>query len=115
MESFQTIVLLAAILILIVTLILIGYALRKAAKSRQWPPMIPECPDYWTFDTSNNKCINTKNLGNANCRNLTSMDFNDPQYTGDQGLCNKYKWATGCGIAWDGITYGVKNPCFQTK
>ena len=113
MESFQTIVLLVAILILIVTLILIGYALRKAAKSREWPPMIPQCPDYWTVDASNNKCMNTKNLGK--CNNVRSMDFNVSPYTGDQGLCNKYKWATRCGIAWDGITYGVKNPCFQSK
>ncbi len=111
MEAFQTIVLISCIIILIVTLVVIGLALRNTNSDQQWPPMIPECPDYWELDQSRNRCVNTKNLGNCNLRN---MNFNVPLYSGEQGKCEKYKWATRCGISWDGITYGVKNPCYQS-
>ena len=39
------------------------------------------------------------------------MNFNNAPYTGDNGTCNKYIWAKKCGVTWDGITYGVENPC----
>jgi hypothetical protein len=42
---------------------------------------------------------------------LNTMNFNQAPYTGNQGTCNKYKWAQNCGITWDGITSGVPNPC----
>ena len=38
-------------------------------------------------------------------------EFNTSEYTGTNGKCNKYKWADKCGVSWDGITYGAKNPC----
>ena len=40
-----------------------------------------------------------------------AMNFNQQPFTGDNGSCSKYRWATGCGVTWDGITSGVKNPC----
>ena len=39
------------------------------------------------------------------------MNFNQSPFTGDNGLCSKYNWATGCGVTWDGITSGISNPC----
>ena len=115
MNSFQKIVLIVAIITLIVTLIFIGVTL-SYAKNDQWPPMVPDCPDYWMIDGSgnNSKCINVKNLGTcppqSGEKHLT-MDFNTPLYTGSNGTCAKYTWAKKCGITWDGITYGVGNPC----
>ena len=41
----------------------------------------------------------------------TPINFTVSPYIGDQGECAKYNWATNLGIVWDGITYGVKNPC----
>ena len=118
MEGFQKIVLYAAIIILLITLVIIGTTL-SYSKNQQWPPMVPACPDYWTIDGSGNnaKCINVKDLGT--CPKTSGekhlvMNFNDPQYVGSQGSCNKYNWATKCGISWDGITYGVSNPCQTT-
>ena len=115
MEGFQKIVLFSAIIILIVALVIIGIALSKG-KGQQWPPMIPDCPDYWRIDGSGNntKCINVKDLGTCPApsgqKHLT-MNFNNSPYTGSDGTCQKYTWATGCEISWDGITYGVSNPC----
>ena len=118
MEGFQKIVLFSDIIILIVSLVLIGIAL-SGAKSEQWPPMVPTCPDYWMVDGSGNntKCINVKDLGTCpkpSGNKHLIMNFNEAPYGGSDGTCQKYKWATGCKISWDGITYGVSNPCANT-
>ena len=120
MEAFQKIVLFGAIIILIIALVFIGVALSYSANNQQWPPMTPECPDYWSIDGSGNntRCINVKDLGTckpqSGVEHLT-MDFNNPPYTGTNGLCSKYSWAKKCGVSWDGITYGVTNPCQTTS
>jgi hypothetical protein len=113
MASFQGIVIILAIILLIIILILIGLLMAKSKNTEQWPPLIGACPDYWV-DTSGNgaNCVNVKNLGKCIIANdPETMDFSTSEYTGDQGLCNKYTWATGCDVSWDGITYGVPNPC----
>jgi hypothetical protein len=115
MDTFQKIVLIIAIVILILALVIIGVAL-SYAKDKNWPPLVPSCPDYWLVDGSGNNstCINIKDLGTCSAQNgekHLTMNFNNAPYTGSQGLCNKYRWANNCGVSWDGITYGVSNPC----
>ena len=117
METFQKIVLWSAIIILIVVLIIIGVAF-SYAKNEQWPPLVPECPDYWIADGSGNntQCINVKDLGtcappsDGETKHLT-MNFNNAPFSGAEGNCAKYRWANSCDVTWDGITYGVVNPC----
>ena len=117
MEGFQKFVLITAIIILIITLVVIGIALSKNAQNVAWPPVLPECPDYWILDGSgsNAVCVNVKDLGT--CKSVgnkhQNMNFNTSVFTGSQGACNKYNWATKCNVTWDGITYGVSNPCSQ--
>ena len=115
MEAFQKIILFGSIIILIIALVFIGVSL-SYTKDQQWPPMTPECPDYWTLTGSgkNATCVNVKNLGT--CRpgrgdRHLRMNFNVPAFTGSNELCAKYNWAKRCGVSWDGITYGVNNPC----
>ena len=115
MEGFQKIVLFSAIIILIIALVIIGISLTQST-NQTWPPMTPACPDYWLIDGSGNntRCINQKDLGTCKPpggQNHLIMNFNTPTFTGSQGTCNKYTWATKCGVSWDGITYGVNNPC----
>lgn len=116
MEGFQKIVLYSAIIILIITLVIIGVTLSYAKDNKVWPPIVPECPDYWVVDGSGNNttCINVKDLGTCQAtgdnKHLT-MNFNNSPFTGSNGTCSKYTWAKKCGISWDGITYGVSNPC----
>lgn len=63
----------------------------------------------------NGVCVNVKGLGTCkpiNGEPYLVMDFNSSVYQGSNGDCAKYKWAQGCGVAWDGITYGLaKLPC----
>lgn len=103
MPSFQIIVLILAVIILIVALAFIGVSLKNSNKKASWPPLVPSCPDYWTVDVSG--CRNVKDLGT--CKTIGD---NYKDFTG-KTACEKYTWANGCGLAWDGITYGVKNPC----
>ena len=44
-----------------------------------------------------------------------TMNFNQAPFNGTNGDCAKYKWANRCKLSWDGITYGVSNPCTVTK
>jgi hypothetical protein len=118
METFQKMVLFAAIIILIIALIFIGMAL-SSSKDQSWPPIVPECPDYWVADGSGNNttCTNVKDLGICPAtgdNNHLVMNFNTEPYAGSQGTCAKYTWANRCGISWDGVTYGVSNPCQST-
>jgi hypothetical protein len=115
MKGFQKFVLFAAIIILIIALVFIGAAL-GSTQDQEWPPMIPDCPDYWVIGDSQNTntCINMKDLGK--CPPKTGdkhlkMNFNEGAFSGNNKMCAKYKWAKKCGISWDGITYGVQNPC----
>jgi hypothetical protein len=115
MDGFQKFVLFAAIIILIIALIFIGVTLTYS-KDHQWPPMTPECPDYWTVDGSGNNatCINMKDLGTCPPKSGDKhliMNFNSSAFTGSNGMCAKYTWAKKCGVSWDGITYGANNPC----
>ena len=116
MALFQKIVLFTAIIILLLSLVIIGFALTSKKSSTTWPPTVADCPDYWLLDGSgsNTRCINLQDLGT--CFNTSDsehliMNFNDSTYTGTNGTCAKYKWATNCNVSWDGITYGVDNPC----
>ena len=118
MEFFQKSVLIIAIVILILILIFIGVNLAKARSSQPWPPVIPECPDYWEIDGSGNdaRCVNVLNLGTcqaATGSKYQEVNFNTPEYTGENGSCAKYTWADNCKVSWDGITYGVDNPCIK--
>ena len=115
--NFQKVVLTIAIIILIIMLIFVGMSLSKLNKNEVWPPNIGACPDYWEDISGNGSmCINSHSLGKCNLptsQNLadSAMNFDKNPFLGANGICAKYKWATACGVTWDGITSGVNNPC----
>ena len=116
MEGFQKIVLYSAIIILLISLVIIGIALSYAKDSQEWPPVVPDCPDFWVIDGSGNNatCLNVKDLGTCKATGGTkhlTMNFNEAPFTGSDEMCAKYTWAKRCDVSWDGITYGVENPC----
>ena len=144
MATFQSLVLITAIVILIILLVIIGIALFYQTYSAPWPPKTPLCPDYWvavpgtvdsvskmadagnlpfnyadlsgnSFDVSGAVCVNIKNIGTCSAASGSKYlvkDFTGSGFEGSNGACQKYKWAKGCGVSWDGITYGTKfSPC----
>ena len=116
--SFQKAVLTIAIVFLIILLVLIGVALSQSSADQEWPPIVGACPDYWV-DLSGNgeKCLNSHSLGECNIptdSDKNTKNFNQAPYNGTDGTCAKYRWADKCKVTWDGITYGVTNPCTTT-
>jgi hypothetical protein len=69
------------------------------------------CPDYWNDYSNGNgsNCMNTKHLGTCD---VEQMDFSLSKWTGNDGDCNKLKWARTCDLTWDGIT---NNPNIKCK
>jgi len=115
MANFQGTVLMITGILLVVCIILIIVFLYNSKTELEWPPLVGDCPDYW-IDLSGNgaRCVNVHDLGT--CTN------SDPKYehlnmnftTYDD--CAKFNWAQGCGVSWDGITYGygMTSPCEPT-
>ena len=100
---FYFTVIITATIILITSLTFIGYILYNNLYHKQFPPVSPSiCPDYWI--SKDNVCYNSQNLGTCG----KSKNFNHSQFKGNEGLCNKKKWANICGVAWNGITNNQK-------
>jgi hypothetical protein len=114
--TFQKVILTIAIIMLIVLLIYINMSLSNATASMAWPPVSTNCPDYWVdigTKGPGSGCYNSQKIGTKQC-NITTIDTMDfTSYIGSAGQCRKKRWATGCGVTWDGLTYGygAKDPC----
>ena len=102
--NFQILVLIAATVILIMTLIVIGYLMNRNQKSQPWPPIVGKCPDYW--DISGNICTPPESGINAGDQGSTGLDISNYK------KCELYSWATSNKVVWDGITLdgGEKPP-----
>ena len=139
--NFQKWIIVIFTIILVIILIYLGMNINKPDTSILWPPITANCPDYWADVNGNGtycmatKDSNTDGIGvgvfNAlspptstyissstasgyvsdQTNTTTTYNFAAAPYIGSNGLCEKYKWATTTGVAWDGITYGVTNPC----
>jgi hypothetical protein len=111
--NFQRIVLTIAIVLLVISLIFIGLSINGSKKNRKFPPVVANCPDYFDDKGTNSKslCKNTKSLGICSDK---IPDFNTSEYIGQNGMCNKKKWAKSCNVTWDGITNNL-NACSAIK
>tara|TARA_Y100001935_G_scaffold173244_1_gene143075 strand:- start:5689 stop:6036 length:348 start_codon:yes stop_codon:yes gene_type:complete len=107
--SFQESVMIISVIILVLSLIVIGVALyRQKYADVQFPPVVADCPDYWTLDNTNGStvCKNVQKLGSPQCHD--DMNFSLPKWSGTGGLCAKSEWARNCELVWDGVTNNAK-------
>lgn len=115
--NFKKKVILFFLVLLVIILFIMGYLMNKKTSDMKWPPYVANCPDYWLDLSSNgSRCYNQHSLGTCAIPTATdknTVDFTASIYTGSEGKCNKKKWATNCGVTWDGITYGYgkNDPC----
>ena len=76
----------------------------KQRSSFAYPPIISDCPDYWEIDgTMCKKPVDNTGLS-TNTSWPTNVNFGTPIYKGNNGLCEKQKWAKVYNVTWDGIT-----------
>ena len=120
--KFQAFVIIILTILLVITIIAFFYIASVPGNNKPFPPTIPVCPDYY-YQTSDVD-------GNITCKALPSMEknminsgvsdkncinpyFTSDYYTGTNANCLKYTWYSGCKSipAWEGVTYGVNNPC----
>ena len=110
----QTVMMVMGVL-LFLSLGLVGYTLYKARNAGTSNNIVPgECPDYWVSHTSEDgtmMCVNEKDLGTCTSTNPDQTHLSIDFASMYPDSCSKYTWAQNCGISWDGITYGVPNPC----
>ena len=112
--SFQEILLIISTVMLCFMLLMIGVLMYNRKYSDKFPPVESSCPDYWKFvkkiDNLTNKeetfCENVQNLGTCPAENI--KNFDDAEWNGTDGLCNKQKWARKCDLSWDGITNNTR-------
>ena len=109
--NFQKIVIVIAIILLILALAFIGTAISNEKNTHDFPPVIAECPDYWTHDVEFNKCINERELGEEHP--VSGSKFKEFWILDHRikSMCNKKKIMNEYKLSWDGIT---NNPNLDT-
>lgn len=119
MDSTNITIIIVAV-ILVILLLYVAFSMKKS-NNTNWPPSVSKCPDFWV-DVSTagdgSKCINPHHIGTCNLPskgNDNEKNFDVAPFNDDDGNCQKYRWATKCNVSWDGITYGVTNPCSNSK
>ena len=111
--TFQRVVMIVALIILILCLIFIGIALYRHRFKENYPPVVGKCPDYWV-DISDPKgkdvkCMNALGLGNHTGQRCPDKGgyttfSNNSHWQGKDGICRKAGWARQCNVTWDGVT-----------
>lgn len=106
--TFQKLTIIIGILALSIALALIATAFYSMNKSRNHPPDIAECPDFF-ISVGKDKCVNKQGLGkttgDAVCTDKDQVhDFSVSEYRGRRGKGKKLEKANECGWEWDGIT-----------
>jgi preprotein translocase subunit SecG len=116
-NSFYTIVLSIAVVVLIVVLAFLGWTISKQKETDNFPKLQTTCPDYWGISNDRGKpyCIQPSpsqiNYGSADASKNASgfvdgkFDFaNSGWSAGGNAVCAKKKWANSHGINWDTVT-----------
>jgi hypothetical protein len=121
--KFQAIVIIILGILFIITLIAFYYIATARGNNMPFPPSIPICPDYYyqtalTPDGTVSckampNMVRTLRRSDVNSNECLNPTFSSEYYTGTNANCLKYNWSQNCNSipAWEGITYGVHNPC----
>jgi hypothetical protein len=96
--------------LLIVCLIVIGYALRSSSKTALFPPTTAVCPNYWNigpkaatcYKDNYDDCTTSNNRSSSRC-----LIFSSDEYS---SLCKKQEWAKAKNVTWEGVT-DVQSAC----
>ena len=108
MNFYKTTLTIMAV-ILIICLAMIGTTM-ASTEAVKYPPIMNECPDYYRKEATG--CV-SKISDIANSDSCNSVNFGDKalypnnENSGmgpESAICEKKKWAIGCGVNWDGIT-----------
>ena len=127
MNEFNMLVLNVAVIVFIITLVVVGIILYFSIRNASFPPFTTQCPTYYYLDASNicqfdsNRYVNSgagffpsmavKPTGDG-CTSVHSNLFYGNGFSDEEVLCAKNRWATNCGVFWDGVTNNSR-ACFN--
>ena len=101
--NFQQLVLTVAGVLLVITLVVMGFVIKFGNRNKKYPPVVGVCPDYWEESDAGNgmsKCKNVHNLGSCG----SELAY-DPSYASESVMnCHRSQWAKSCDLTWDGVT-----------
>jgi len=123
-DSFYTMVLTIAIIILILVLAFLGWTMSKQKETDNFPKLQTTCPDFWGIVNNSGKTYCKQpiagqvNYGDDKAQYITGNTFvpgYDEQNTqfdftnsgwsaGGNAVCAKKKWANSHGINWDTVS-----------
>lgn len=93
------------IIVLIITFTVVGVAVANGTDSKLFPPVISECPDYFSKNSDTNQCESNIYTGIQFDPSGTSFINQANDGTGpSSALCEKKKWAIENSLNWDGLT-----------
>ena len=114
-DSFYTMVVVIAVIILILVLAFLGWTMSKQRDTDNFPKLQTTCPDFWKV--ADGKCTQPKqgqvNSGDVNANKKAHgfseadniFDFTNSGWSaGGNAVCAKKKWANSHGINWDTVT-----------
>ena len=118
MTPFNKIVLTIATVVLIISLVVVVFLVIASNENEKFPPLIPDCPDYWDLninfnDNDHTKSISCINRSTVNTpapsnskhdKSCASYDVLTGNITAEDNLTHKCNWATKCNVVWDGVT-----------
>tara|TARA_B100000424_G_scaffold160679_1_gene123070 strand:+ start:372 stop:743 length:372 start_codon:yes stop_codon:yes gene_type:complete len=120
LTTFNKITLNISIIILIISLIFMFIYIGNSFEKNNFPPVIADCPDYWTIKRDKDEniiCQNNSNINksrrNSGCNNYNIALFNERGTSYNDIKCAKYNWAKKCKLSWSGVT-NDKNSCKDT-
>lgn len=114
-DSFYTMVVGIAVIILILVLAFLGWTMSKQRDTDNFPKLQTTCPDFWKV--ADGKCTQPKqgqvNSGDVDAKKKAHgfseadniFDFTNSGWSaGGNAVCAKKKWANSHGINWDTVT-----------
>jgi len=112
-NSFYTMVVAIAVIILILVLAFLGWTMSKQKDTDKFPKLQTTCPDFW--GVADGKCTQPEqgqvNSGDVKANtdapgfSENKFDFTNSGWSaGGNAVCAKKKWANSHGINWDTVT-----------
>ena len=118
-DSFYTMVVAIAVIVLILVLAFLGWTMSKQKATDKFPKLQTSCPDFWEITNDQGKTYckqpapgqvnygdnkassDAKDYDSINSRfDFTNVGWSD----GGDAVCAKKKWANSHGINWDTVT-----------
>lgn len=129
MELFYIIVVSVALIVLIIFLTLVGLLMQNTSGTSNFPPVLNECPDYWTIGADNSckmpvqTSFNNQSIILNTGNNKNGLILSDPKIApysidgysfstknplwaskGETVMCAQKNWANSNNIVWDGVS-----------